>query len=71
MLPRDHFMPLPIVILPGYLAAAQDYLALEQYLNATGFPTVTVPLTRKSWWVTLGGRPVRDFQTKKHSKLKV
>jgi pimeloyl-ACP methyl ester carboxylesterase len=51
-------MPLPTVILPGYLAAAQDYLALEQYLNTAGFPTVTVPLTRKSWWVTLGGRPV-------------
>jgi pimeloyl-ACP methyl ester carboxylesterase len=51
-------MPLPTVILPGYLAAARDYLALEQFLNAAGFPTVTVPLTRQSWWVTLGGRPV-------------
>jgi pimeloyl-ACP methyl ester carboxylesterase len=51
-------MSLPTVILPGYLAAAQDYLALDQYLNTAGFPTVTVPLTRKSWWVTLGGRPV-------------
>ncbi|WP_404785725.1 lipase family alpha/beta hydrolase [Altericista sp. CCNU0014] len=51
-------MPLPTVILPGYLAAARDYLALEQYLTQAGFPTVTVPLTRQSWWVTLGGRPV-------------
>lgn len=51
-------MSLPTVILPGYLAAASDYLALEQYLNQAGFPTVTVPLTRQSWWVTLGGRPV-------------
>jgi pimeloyl-ACP methyl ester carboxylesterase len=51
-------MPLPTVILPEYLAAARDYLALEQFLNAAGFPTVTVPLTRQSWWVTLGGRPV-------------
>jgi pimeloyl-ACP methyl ester carboxylesterase len=51
-------MPLPTVILPGYLAAARDYLGLEQSLNQAGFPTVTVPLTRQSWWVTLGGRPV-------------
>ncbi len=51
-------MPLPTVILPGYLAAAHDYLGLEQSLNQAGFPTVTVPLTRQSWWVTLGGRPV-------------
>ncbi len=51
-------MPLPTVILPGYLAAASDYLGLEQSLNQAGFPTVTVPLTRQSWWVTLGGRPV-------------
>ncbi len=51
-------MPLPTVILPGYLAPARDYFALEQFLIAQGFPTVTVPLTRQSWLITLGGRPV-------------
>jgi pimeloyl-ACP methyl ester carboxylesterase len=51
-------MPLPTVILPGYLAPAQDYLALEQSLIEKGFPTVTVPLTRQDWWITVGGRPV-------------
>ncbi|MGB8702408.1 MAG: alpha/beta fold hydrolase [Thermosynechococcaceae cyanobacterium] len=51
-------MPLPTVILPGYLAPAQDYRDLEQNLNAMGIPTVTVPLQRRDWWVTLGGRPV-------------
>jgi triacylglycerol esterase/lipase EstA (alpha/beta hydrolase family) len=51
-------MPLPTIILPGYLAGAQSYLALEQTLTQQGFPTTTVPLTRDSWWVTLGGRPV-------------
>jgi pimeloyl-ACP methyl ester carboxylesterase len=51
-------MPLPTVILPGYLAPARDYFALEQILIAQGFPTVTVPLTRQNWWITLGGRPV-------------
>jgi pimeloyl-ACP methyl ester carboxylesterase len=51
-------MPLPTVILPGYLAPARDYLDLEQSLIAQGFPTVTVPLTRRDWWITIGGRPV-------------
>lgn len=51
-------MPLPTVILPGYLAPAQDYLALQQALIEQGFPAIIVPLTRKDWWVTLGGRPV-------------
>jgi pimeloyl-ACP methyl ester carboxylesterase len=56
-------MPLPTVILPGYLASAQDYLALEQTLTQQGFQTFTVPLTRQSWWVTLGGRPVTPILT--------
>jgi pimeloyl-ACP methyl ester carboxylesterase len=51
-------MSLPTVILPGYLAPAKDYLDLEQSLNHNGFPTVTVPLKRQDWFVTLGGRPV-------------
>lgn len=51
-------MPLPTVILPGYLAPAKDYLDLEQCLNHAGFPAVTVPLKRQDWFVTLGGRPV-------------
>jgi pimeloyl-ACP methyl ester carboxylesterase len=51
-------MPLPTVILPGYLAPARDYFTLEKYLIQQGFPTVTVPLTRRDWWVTIGGRPV-------------
>jgi pimeloyl-ACP methyl ester carboxylesterase len=51
-------MPLPTVILPGYLAPARDYFALEQILTKQGFPTVTVPLTRRDWWITIGGRPV-------------
>jgi pimeloyl-ACP methyl ester carboxylesterase len=51
-------MPLPTVILPGYLAPARDYFALERILTEQGFPTVTVPLTRRDWWITIGGRPV-------------
>lgn len=40
-------MPLPTVILPGYLAAASDYRELEEFLVDRGFPTVTVPLGKR------------------------
>ncbi len=51
-------MPLPTVILPGYLESAIAYRQLEQALQQSGFPTVTVPLRRRDWIPTLGGRPV-------------
>ncbi|MCX7595876.1 MAG: triacylglycerol lipase [Fischerella sp.] len=51
-------MPLPTVILPGYLESAIAYRQLQQSLQQMGFPTVTVPLRRRDWIVTLGGRPV-------------
>jgi len=51
-------MALPTVILPGYLAGASEYRALEHDLQQLGFPAVTVPLRRRDWLVTLGGRPV-------------
>lgn len=49
-------MPLPTVILPGYFASALEYQSLEQSLQASGFPAVTVPLTQRDWFPTLGGR---------------
>lgn len=49
-------MPLPTVILPGYFASALEYKNLEQSLQASGFPTVTVPLIQRDWFPTLGGR---------------
>lgn len=49
---------LPTVILPGYLESAIAYRRLEQFLQQMGFPTVTVPLRRRDWFPTLGGRPV-------------
>ncbi len=51
-------MSLPTVILPGYLAAAEDYESLQQQLQAAGIPTTTVPLRRRDWFVTVGGRPM-------------
>ncbi len=51
-------MPLPTVILPGYLARATDYQHLEKALNERGIPTVTVPLRKRDWLPTLGGRSV-------------
>ncbi|MBD2384083.1 esterase/lipase family protein [Cylindrospermum sp. FACHB-282] len=51
-------MPLPTVILPGYLESAIAYRQLEQSLQDLGFPTVTVPLRRRDWIPTFGGRPI-------------
>jgi triacylglycerol esterase/lipase EstA (alpha/beta hydrolase family) len=49
---------LPTVILPGYLESAIAYLPLQQALQQLGFSTSTVPLRRRDWLPTLGGRPV-------------
>lgn len=51
-------MPLPTVILPGYLASALPYQEMVNALAAQGFPAVTVPLRRRDWLPTIGGRSV-------------
>lgn len=51
-------MPLPTVILPGYLAGAIDYREMQQTLIALGIPAVIVPLVKRDWLPTLGGRSV-------------
>lgn len=51
-------MPLPTVVLPGYLAGALPYGEMVQALEALGYPTITVPLRRRDWLPTLGGRSV-------------
>jgi triacylglycerol esterase/lipase EstA (alpha/beta hydrolase family) len=51
-------MPLPTVILPGYFARYSDYSQLEQSLNQKGIPTITVPIQKRDWLPTLGGRSV-------------
>jgi triacylglycerol esterase/lipase EstA (alpha/beta hydrolase family) len=47
---------LPTVILPGYLESADVYLPLQQALTNLGTPTTTVPLRKRDWLPTLGGR---------------
>lgn len=51
-------MPLPTVILPGYLASSQPYQEMETALLEQGYPAVTVPLRRRDWLPTVGGRSV-------------
>jgi pimeloyl-ACP methyl ester carboxylesterase len=46
----------PVVILPGYLAGATPYSEMEQALRELGFSAVTVPLKRRDWFPTVGGR---------------
>lgn len=62
-------MPLPTVILPGFLESAQAYFSLEESLQNLGFPTVTVPLQRRDWIATLGGRPVTPILKHLHSTV--
>lgn len=47
---------LPTVILPGYLESADVYQPLQQALIELGTPTTTVPLRKRDWLPTLGGR---------------
>lgn len=49
---------LPVVILPGYLAAATDYYPLRDELRRRGYIAEVVPLKVRSWFPTLGGRSV-------------
>ncbi|MBD2100561.1 triacylglycerol lipase [Leptolyngbya sp. FACHB-261] len=51
-------MPIPTVILPGYLAGAEEYQALEQAIREQHGPAAIVPLRWWDWLVTVGGRPV-------------
>ena len=51
-------MALPTVILPGYLASAKPYQEMEAALEKAGFPAVIVPIRRRDWLPTIGGRSV-------------
>ncbi|WP_427161380.1 esterase/lipase family protein [Aliinostoc sp. HNIBRCY26] len=51
-------MTLPTIIVPGYLESAIAYRPLEISLQQLGFPTLTVPLRRRDWIPTIGGRPI-------------
>lgn len=57
-------MTLPTVILPGYLAGAPPYLEMEAALRSLDIPVVTVPLRRRDWLPTLGGRSVTPILEK-------
>ena len=63
-------MSLPTVILPGFFESAQAYYSLEKSLQNLGFPTVTVPLRRRDWIATVGGRPVIPILQKLDSTVK-
>lgn len=54
-------MALPTVIIPGYLAGAAPYRGLETYLQEQGIVATTVPLTRRDWWPTVGGRSIQPI----------
>lgn len=63
-------MPLPTVIIPGYFASALEYQSLEQLLQASDFPAVTVPLSQRDWFPTLGGRSMVPILRKIDASVK-
>lgn len=62
-------MPLPTIILPGYLAGAQPYREMEIGLQERGIPVITVPLQRRDWLPTLGGRSMTPILQKLHDTV--
>jgi pimeloyl-ACP methyl ester carboxylesterase len=63
-------MPRPTVILPGYLAGAAPYREMEEELSALGFPVITVPLQRRDWLPTIGGRSMTPILEKLDTTVK-
>ncbi|MBF2079490.1 MAG: lipase [Synechococcales cyanobacterium T60_A2020_003] len=62
-------MPLPTVILPGYLAGDRPYREMEQALSSLGITATTVPLKRQDWFPTLGGRSVTPILNALHQTV--
>ncbi len=60
---------LPSVILPGYFAGGSDYLALEKALTKLGALATTVPLNRREWLPTVGGRSVVPILQRLHATV--
>ena len=57
-------MTLPTVLLPGFFAGAAPYRSLETALNQAGVPTTVVPLKRRDWIPTVGGRSITPILQK-------
>ncbi|NJK35297.1 MAG: alpha/beta hydrolase, partial [Oscillatoriales cyanobacterium SM2_2_1] len=57
-------MPLPSIILPGYLAGSADYQPMAQLLDHLGFPATVVPLQWWEWLPTVGGRSIAPILEK-------
>ncbi|MBR8831819.1 MAG: hypothetical protein N5P05_002318 [Chroococcopsis gigantea SAG 12.99] len=57
-------MSLPAVIIPGYFASHQEYRWLSNYLNDRGIHTVTVPINKRDWLPTVGGRSMMPILRK-------
>lgn len=60
----------PNVILPGYLAGAQDYLPIADQLRAQGKAALVVPLQWWEWLPTVGGRSIAPILVKLDATIK-
>ncbi len=53
----------PVIIIPGYFAAASEYNPLAQSLKQSGLDTTVMPIEWYDWVPTLGGRPMTPVLT--------
>jgi triacylglycerol esterase/lipase EstA (alpha/beta hydrolase family) len=60
---------LPIVILPGYFARAEEYQPLAELLGQAGFITTIVPLRKLDWLPTVGGRSMVPILRQLHQTV--
>ena len=63
-------MTIPVIIIPGYFASGSEYQSLQHYLNNhLCIPTTIVPLRKRDWIPTLGGRSVIPILRRIHETV--
>ena len=63
-------MTIPAIIIPGYFASATEYQSLQHHLNQNfNIPTIIVPLRKRHWVTTLGGRSVFPILQRIHETV--
>ncbi len=62
-------MALPTVIIPGYFARSTEYVELAELLQQQGVPTAIVPMGKRDWLPTVGGRSMVPVLRRLHQTV--